>query len=482
MVRSRSIAALILACCASAPAPASASVIDWLNQKVEKILDVEQSAPAPQPKEYNAALKFLDSKAPVQRPQAAPRGRGTNRGATARSRKPGDLRLAFQDALRMDSDELVIRHFAQQSYEVGVWGLSEGFTLPDRLLGVLEQSIAPNLDLIELFVDSLKQRPEKATLDRVTTTVERLMLQVQSSHQLLVEVRTILEEGKRNLDEVDLETSQMVAKEGTLGGEPEFIALTQIVQKGVGNMESTLRNLGTATDFFKRGFQAATSEMGHLERISNRLAYLTRDRVKIGDRKEDMQTLFANVYAIRDSLREVKAVLETTRKVIEINKQGLMHLILTLDRPGAGGQAAASRGRDPRVADMTGITSQLERLNERLPPHPEEREAALLRVADWVRQLRDFKASPLVLEPLPRWVLTRSTLPGRIDPEEEPLADASTDKVRQMLDLLEHDTSGHDLEQMRARQQSLDDDLGDMPARRPAVDADLPPPPSGDWY
>lgn len=310
------------------------------------------------------------------------------------------------------------------------------------------------------------------------------MLQVQSSHQLLVEVRTILEEGQRNLGEVDQETSQMVAKEGTLGGEPEFIALTQIVQKGVGNMESTLRNLGSAVDFFKRGFQAATSEMGHLERISNRLAYLTRDRVRIGDRKEDMQTLLANVYAIRDSLREVKAILETTRKLIEINKQGMMHLILTLETPGSSPRATASRGRDPRVADMNGITTQLERLNERLPPHPEEREAALLRIADWVRQLRDFKASPLVLEPLPRWVLTKSTLPGRIDPDGEQQAEESSDKVRQMLDMLEHDTGGHDLEKMRARQQSLDADLGD---RLPhSVDPDLPPPPTREslpaWY
>jgi len=450
------------------PGHGVASVLDWLNDQVGRVLNEQDSAKGP--KKYDEALKFLDEMpaASPPRPSEPPAANPPPTGTGPAPSPSSGVRLAFRDILPLDVGSASLRQFGTQTYELGSWSLTQGFILPERVADLLEEGISPSHALVEAFIQTLTTDPNGTTLLRAQTAMERMMLQIQSSHQLVVEARSVLSSAQDALGAVDRELEPIMTREGQIAALPGMIAMTQIIQKGSGNQKSGLRQLESLLVFFRKAFQAATAEVGHLEQLSHQLAYLTRDRIRLGDRKADLQQLLGSLFTIRDSLGNILGGIRTSRELVRINKQSLMHLLVTMDKPrampGEGTIVLRPGSQGPVPGSLTRVNQTLLELNRKSGPVLMEQQIALKRVARWTRELKDFKASPIELEALPNWVFTESTLPRsgsrtakyRLLPEDEK-------DLTSVLDVLEQDVDQDD-PSLRSRQLELDAALGDQPA------------------
>lgn len=460
-------AALLALSLALCPGGAHADALGWLNQKVDKLLadgkqDDEISAP------FDRYLKMLSS------PQDTGAPSSTAAPAPARSYRP-----RLTDALREiipDGGDRDTAFFYQNVYLIGVMSAQLGFRTPFRVVGHLGEGIEPGVQLLEKVLAEVNRDPSKAPVMKLHQLVERAMVQVQSTHQLMVESRDVLEAARNQLARTCELTDRLIAEEGRLQSIPAVLGVGQAGRKGVDNLAAALNTLQGCVTHFRTAFHALERELADLDEMIATSAY-TADRMTLDGKRDRLRVLNEQLGIAVAAMRESGVVVNTDLGLIRLNHQGLMQVLTTLSAsplsrqrreegglPG-GNESLLDRERvaglafakvNPRLAEAVGQLAALGR----------DMEVRRTRLEEWAKGLRAYRPQPVTVDDLPDWAFGESTLP---QPERKwtgySLLPERESEVTGLIETLEKDLnigpSRQEAARMTRERRRLDEALGD---------------------
>jgi hypothetical protein len=458
-----------------------ADALGWLNSRVDRLLaddkkqDQELNAP------FDRYLKMLSSPgdtgppASTEAPQASPQPK-------------------LSDALREiipDGGDRDTTFFYQNVYLLGVLSAQLGFRTPFRVVGHLGEGIEPGVQLLERVLSEFRKDPGKVTVMKLHQLVERAMVQVQSTHQLMVESRDVLEAARNQLSRTGDLTDRLIAEEGRLQSIPAVLGIGQTGRKGVDNLSAALNTLQGCVTHFRTAWHALKRELQDLDEVIATSAW-TSDRITLDGRRDRAKVLEEQLGIALAAMKEAGVVVRTDLALIRLNHQGLMQVLTTLSAsplsrqrrddiglPG-GNESLLDRERvaglafakvNPRLAETVGQLAALGR----------DMEVRRTRLEEWAKGLRAYKPQPVTVDDLPDWVFSESTVPGRekkwqglsLLPERE-------SEVAGLIETLEQDLkigpSKKESARMAREQARLDETLGDAgsPADSPLDRAERP--------
>lgn len=460
------LAALILSLTA---APACADVLSWLNKRVDGLMSEGQQGEA-ENAQFDRYLKMLaapvDTAAPTETPAPA---------------APSQYQPKLTDALREiipDGGDRDTTFFYQNVYLLGVLSAQLGFRTSLRVVGHLGEGIDPSIQLLERIQSEFKRDPSRFTVARLHQLVERAMAQVQSTHQLMVESRDVLDAAKNQVGRTGDLLDRLIAEEGRLQSIPAVLGVTQTTRKGVDNLSASLNTLHSCVTHFRSAFHALKRELADLEEAAATSSW-SADKQWITDRKDRIRTL--NEYLGRSiaALREAGVIVRTNLALIRINHQNLMQVLSTLgasplarQRREEGGLPSYDDGETDR-ARVSGLA--FSKINPRLSESVaqlaalgRDMETRRTRLEEWAKGLRRWKPDPIVVDDVPDWAFTDNSIPKKSEkwnaysmlPERE-------SEVNGVIETLERDLSigpsKAETRRLSAERERLDEALGDKP-------------------
>lgn len=467
----RLLTAALLLSLACAPGAARADVLGWLNKRVDSLMNDGPKGDA-ENAQFDRYLKMLQ--APGEANMTAPDS------TPAPSSPSSAYQPRLTDALREiipDGGDRDSTFFYQNVYLMGVLSAQLGFRTSLRVVGHLGEGIDPSIQLLERIQSEFKKDPGRFTVARLHQLIERAMAQVQSTHQLMVESRDVLDSARLQVQRTGDLMDRLIAEEGRLQSIPAVLGVTQTTRKGVDNLSAANNTLSSCVTHFRNSFLELKRELADLEQAAATSSW-SADKQWLTDRKDRVRTLNEHLAHTIASMREAGVIVRTNLALIRLNHHGLMQVLSTLSAsplarqrrddgglPLAEDDGETDRARvaglafakiNPRLAESVGQLAALGR----------DMETRRTRLEEWAKGLRKWKPDPIVVDDVPDWAFTDNSIPKKNEkwtsygmlPERESDADG-------MIATLERDLAigpsrAETARVMKARRQ-LDETLGD---------------------
>jgi hypothetical protein len=467
---------------AAAPRPARADVLDWLNRRVEGLLASGKEEPDVSP-QFDRYLRMLAS------PQVQP-GPGPDPGPA-----PVPYRPRLSEALReITSDgggaaDRDTAFFYQNTYLLGLLGAKLGFRTPFRIAGHLGAGLDPGSQLLARILDDLKRTAEATPLMKLHRRVERGMAQVQSTHQLMVESREVLEAALGPLRRAGDLLDRLVAEHGRLQSIPAVLGASQTLRKGADNVGAAISALTSCATHFRLAFAELRRALAELDHLSAHAAHGDSEHFTLRDRPDTVRSVSGHLGAATAAMKEAGIVVRTNLALVRLNHQGLMQILATLNASPLARRAREEAGVSRALADgpLVAGPPPLARVNPRLVEGVaalsavgRDLEARRVRLEQWAAALRAFRPEPIVVDELPDWVFHGSTLPQRdrkwTDYSLLPERQSDVDGLIAMLEAdLRVGSTAADAARAESARLRLDEELGDVPPQAVSAASSSPP-------
>lgn len=446
-------------------ASASADVLSWLNKRVDGLMSEGPKGEA-ENAQFDRYLKMLaapvDTAAPTETPVPV---------AAYQPKLTDALREIIPDGGDRDTT-----FFYQNVYLLGVLSAQLGFRTSLRVVGHLGEGIDPSIQLLERIQSEFKRDPSRFTVARLHQLIERAMAQVQSTHQLMVESRDVLDAAKNQVQRTGDLLDRLIAEEGRLQSIPAVLGVTQTTRKGVDNLSASLNTLHSCTTHFRSAFHALKRELADLEQAAATSSW-SADKQWLTDRKDRIRTLHEYLTRTIAAMREAGVIVRTNLALIRLNHQSLMQVLSTLgasplarQRRDEGGLPTYDDGEidRARVAGLafSKINPRLSESVGQLAALGRDMETRRTRLEEWAKGLRRWKPDPIVVDDVPDWAFTDNSIPKKSEkwnsysmlPERE-------SEFNGVIETLERDLqigpSKAEAKRIRQERERLDEALGD---------------------
>jgi len=445
---------------------ARADVLSWLNQKIDGILSDGKRGPDVNP-EFDRYLKMLTSP------------RTTESSARGASEPAGPYQPRLSEALKEiipEGGDRETAFFYQNVYLLGVVTGQLGFRTPLRVVGHLGEGIEPTIGLLSKIADEFRKNPEGLSVGRLHRLVEKSMAQVQSTHQLMVESRELLESTLTHIRRFGDLLELLLGEEGRLQSLPIILGVSQTARKGADDLHASCSTLNSCVTHFRTAFSELRQELQSLDQLSASQPTGESDQKTLKNHPDHIRSFGNHVSTSLSAMREAAVVVRTNLGLIRLNHQALMQILTTLNasplarnRVRDPGSLETNEGDDPVRSGivLSRINPRLQEAVGRLAAAARDIEDRRGRLEQWALELKAFRPEPLVIENVPDWAFEENSIPRQNDRWDEfGLLPEREKDVEGILKTLGNDlrvgVSSEEAERRRCERVKLDEELGDV--------------------